>query len=288
MSASETQARLLGGPSGDSASITTSGRLIRPALEIPTSIVDELKAHFTPNGANIRAVDPSNVSLCQLNIEAGAFEDYDIKADDELVVGFNITGLADNLSHARLGKRTDDPVRLDIDETRTIIEVEREYETADVHYADEQLNIDPDAIRQEPDLPDLDLSAKADVGVDAFVDAIKHLKTTNDYVNFQVRDGSLIVTGEGNEDSPVDYSSAVEFSDVASLDEEAETDHAFAKYSMSYLISIAKALKSAKIDSLSMAWGEEMPAYLEFERQMDDTVAYSGQFMLAPRIGGAD
>lgn len=284
MSQSETQARLLGGPSGDSASISTNGRLIRPALEVPDCVVDEAKIHFTTDGVHVQAVDPANVSMCELDIKPSAFNDYDVNADDELLVGLNITRFTDNLSHARLGKRTNDPVEIDIDETRTIIEVSRDYDSATVHYADEQLNIDPDAIRQEPELPDLDLSGEADVGIDAFVDAIKHLNGGNDHATLQYRDGSLVITGDGNDDSPVDWSSAVEFEDAASV-EDPDDERVRAKYSMSYLHPIAKALKATKADEMSLTWGTEYPLIIDFERSIDEETAYTGAFMLAPRIG---
>ena len=288
MSKSETQARLLGGPSGDSVSISTSGRVIRPALALPDAIVDEAKLHYDGDGLHLTQVDPANVAMCDLDVHAAAFDDYALDASDELLVGVNVTKLTSNLSHARLGKRTDDPVELDFDETRTIIEVSRDYDSATVHYADEQLNIDPDAIREEPDLPDLDLSATADVDLDAFVDAINHFKGGNDHVDLRCRDGSFIMTGDGNDDSPVDWSSAVEFEDVASIGDSPDHDQAAAKYTLDYVHPIAKALKDAKVDNISITWGHDFPVLIDFERTEDDQTLYEGTYMVAPRIGGAD
>lgn len=289
MSQSETQARLLGGPSGESASISTSGRVIRPALEAPSALVDEAQVHFDNDGLHVTQVDPSNVAMCELHVRADAFENYTLDATDELLVGVNITALTRNLSHARLGKRTDDPVELDFDTTRTIIEVSRDYDSATVHYADEQLNIDPDAIRDEPDLPDLDQSATAEVGITAFVDATKHFDAGNDHVNFRVHDRDFVMTGHANsDDSPVDWSSAAEFEDTASVGDDPDHENVPAKYSMDYLLDIAKALKSMKVDEMTIRWGTEYPAMIDFERTVDDEVLYDGTFMLAPRISSGE
>jgi len=47
---------------------------------------------------------------------------------------------------------------------------------------------------------------------------------------------------------------------------------------------MAEGLKSAKVDDVTLVWGEEFPIRLEFERTIDEEVAYEGCYMLAPRI----
>lgn len=283
MSTQETQARLLGGPSGDSASIKTSGRVIRPAMEIPDALVDEARARFSNDGVCITAVDPSNVGLVNLDIQPEAFEAYAVDVEDELVVGFKFNSLTNNLSNARLGKSTDDPVEMGIDSTRTVVEVTRDYSGTSVRYADEQLNIDPDAIREDPDFPDLNLNATAEVDVDAFKDAVEHVDTSSDYVSLIEMDGSLWLTTDASEDSPSDYGTAVELEDVVEVEGEPE-EQIEAKFSNAYLVDFVRAVKSSKADSLTLNWDREMPLIMEFERTIDDELAYSAEFMLAPRV----
>ena len=96
MSKSETQSRLLGGPSGESTSIETSGRVIRPALRLPSALVDETKPIFDDEGVHIRAVDPANVGMIDLHIRPEAFEEYHVDADAGL-----LASMLDNSEWAR-------------------------------------------------------------------------------------------------------------------------------------------------------------------------------------------
>lgn len=288
MSTQNTQMQLLGGPSGESATITTSGRTIRPALALPNALIDECKLNFTPDGLHIQAVDPSNVALITLDIHADAFEDYQVDAEDDVLVGVNLTALTSKLANARLGKRTDDPVRLDVDETRTVVEIERDYTNTSARYADEQLNIDPDSIREEPEIPDLGLPATATLDVDAFQDAVDHLTADKYYVTFRDRGNDLVLTTNAHDDSPSEYGSAVEFTDVLDIDEDVPDGDLVSLFSGDYLEKITRALKSGKVDTVDVRFGEEFPTKIAFSREEDDTTLYEGEYMLAPRISSGD
>jgi len=209
-----------------------------------------------------------------------------VDADDSVLVGVNLEGLRSKLSNARLGKTTNDPVEMDIDETRTLIEIERGYQNNTVRYADEQLNLDPDSIRERPDMPELETPGSAKFDVDAFKDAIEHMDTSTDHLDIRERDGSVVLTGGNNDDSPSEYSSAVKFDDAASMDEDA--DNPVSKFTLDYLVDFAKALKKAKVNTVTVRWGHEIPIYIEFERVEDGTTLYSGTLMLAPRVTGEE
>jgi ABC-type branched-subunit amino acid transport system substrate-binding protein len=91
----------------------------------------------------------------------------------------------------------------------------------------------------------------------------------------------MMLTGGSHEDSPSEYASAVEFENVVS---EGADSGASAMYSLDYFTGFAKALKKAKVNSVTVRWADEMPMKPGFERAVDDEVAYSGEFMIAPRI----
>lgn len=288
MSTQETQARLLGGPSGESVTINTSGRTIRPALELPSVLVDECKLNLDEDGIHIQAVDPANIAMVDLTITPAAFDDYHVDATGGVTIGVNLSRLRSKLSNARLGKSTDDPIHLDLDETRTVIEIERDYDDTTVRYADEQLNLDPDSIREEPDLPNLDLPATASVDVTAYEDAITHLAADYDHITYRELDGDLVLTTNPHEDSPSDYGSAVAFEDLVDVDADSD-QNPISKFSCDYLTDMASGLKDAKVDDVHLRFGEEFPLMMEFERTDDeDTTLYEGTLMLAPRISSGD
>lgn len=285
MSANDVQGRLLGGPTGESATIETSGRVIRPAVGLPAALVDELKLHLREDSVYLRAIDPANVGLCELTVHDAAFADYYLDADDEVLVGCQLDPLQSKLRNARMGKRTDDPVEIDVDETRTVLEIEREYSETTVRYADEVLNIDPDSIRQEPNPPDLELPASAEIDVDAFKDAIEHIDRSSNHVDLIADGDDLLLTCDSSDDSPGEYGAAVEFTDVVTTN---DGDRPVSTFGLDYLKDMAAALKKAKVDGLTVELGEEFPVQIHFERSIDDAIAYEGRYFLAPRLSQGD
>src|SRR6056297_3392658 len=123
-----------------------SADTLKAALDSVSVLVDECKIHLEDDGLEIRAVDPANVGMVDLRLDAAAFESYET---DGGLIGVNLSRLEDIAGMADSGQL----VHLELDE-----------ETRKLHIAIDGLEytlalIDPDSIRQEPDLPDLDLSS---------------------------------------------------------------------------------------------------------------------------------
>ena len=124
-----------------------SASTLRDALDSVSVLVDECKIRLNEDELAIRAVDPANVGMVDLTLEAAAFESYEA---DGGVIGVNLNRLEDIAGMANSG----DLIQLELDE-----------ETRKLHIHIEGLSytlalIDPDSIRQEPDIPDLDLAAE--------------------------------------------------------------------------------------------------------------------------------
>src|SRR6056297_4225595 len=124
-----------------------SADTLKAALDSVSVLVDECKIHLEDDGLEIRAVDPANVGMVDLRLDAAAFESYET---DGGLIGVNLSRLEDIAGMADSGQL----VHLELDE-----------ETRKLHIAIDGLEytlalIDPDSIRQEPDLPDLDLAAE--------------------------------------------------------------------------------------------------------------------------------
>lgn len=278
MSTEKEQASLVGGPSGESVEIETSGRVIKPLLEPLTALVDEAKLRFDEGGLHVRAVDAANVSSVDLHAHPQAFEAYDLRADDELLVGLNLSALESDLSKARIGTTTDDAVWLDVDGTRVRTRIEREYGGTTLTQTAESLTIDPDSVRQEPDLPDLDMTHETTVSPRAFAAAVNHVGGRGE-TYLLVRDGRLVMAG-GTEDSTGEYAATATFdSDVSGDDIDATA------YSNDYVLDIAESIADAKADDVTIRWAEGFPMIAEFSRTDGEDTLYEGHMMLAPRIG---
>lgn len=265
----------------DVADIQTNGRIIRPLLELPEALVDELKLHVDDDGLRTTAADPANVGMVHVHAYPAAFDTYDV--DTETVLGVNNLRLKDRVDRARMRKHDPDPVTLDLDERRALVTTEREYTDTTVRQTDELQLIDADTIRNEPDPPDLDHDYQATVDVDAFTDTIHNLDAGGSDITIAEEDGALTLTVDDD-----DSKALADFGHVAEPTG-APNPGASTRLSPDYLTDVATALDNVKVDDITVRWREEYPLAIEFKRTIetdngDATVAYDGKFLVAPRL----
>ncbi len=234
---------------------------LQATLESVGVLVDECKIHLEEDGLAIRAVDPANVGMVDLSLEAGAFESYE--ADGGLI-GVNLVRLQDIAGMAD----ADQLVHLDLDE-----------ETRKLHISIDGLEytlalIDPDSIREEPDLPDLDLPATVVIEGRDIDRAVTAADMVSDHIELGVDDDEDVfyVEAEGDTD---DVHLELGTEDLIDL----VAGPASSLFSLDYLEDMNKAMpKDAEV---TLELGEEFPVKLHYEfAEGDGQVTY----MLAPRI----
>ncbi|MFB6301292.1 MAG: DNA polymerase sliding clamp [Haloferacaceae archaeon] len=235
---------------------------LRDALDSVGVLVDECKIRLNEDGIGIRAVDPANVGMVDLSLDAAAFESYQA---DEGVIGVNLNRLEDIAGMANAG----DLVHLELDE-----------ETRKLHIRIDGLSytlalIDPDSIRQEPDIPDLDLSATIVLEGAQLDRGITAADMVSDHIRLRVDEESesFFVEAEGDTDDvnlelgPEDYIDLTAGGPADSL------------FSLDYLKDMNKAIPSDA--EVTIELGEEFPVKLHYAfAEGMGTVTY----MLAPRI----
>ncbi|QLG28186.1 DNA polymerase sliding clamp [Halorarum halophilum] len=238
-----------------------SASTLRDALDSVSVLVDECKIRLNEDELAIRAVDPANVGMVDLSLEAAAFESYEA---DGGVIGVNLNRLEDIAGMASSG----DLVHLELDE-----------ETRKLHIEMEGLSytlalIDPDSIRQEPDIPDLDLAAEIVLEGAQLDRGIKAADMVSDHIRLRVdeADEAFIIEAEGDTD---DVDLRLPREDLIDL----QAGPADSLFSLDYLKDMNKAIPSDA--EVRIELGEEFPVKLhyEFAEGMGHTT-----FMLAPRI----
>jgi proliferating cell nuclear antigen len=238
-----------------------SATTLQSALDSVSVLVDECKIHLEADGLQIRAVDPANVGMVDLTLDAAAFESYE--ADGGLI-GVNLSRLEDIAGMAD----SDQLIHLELDE-----------ETRKLHIAIDGLEytlalINPDSIRQEPDLPDLDLSAQIVLEGRDIDRAVKASDMVSDHIALGVdADADLFyVDAEGDTDDVHFELAAADLIDLQAGD-------ARSLFSLDYLKDMNKALpKDAEV---TMELGQEFPVKMHFEiAEGQGNVTY----MLAPRV----
>jgi len=231
------------------------------ALDSVSVLVDECKIRLNEEGLSIRAVDPANVGMVDLTLEAAAFESYDA---DGGVIGVNLARLEDIAGMANSG----DLIHLNLDEEtrKLLVEIDGLSYTLAL--------IDPDSIRQEPDIPDLDLAAEIVVEGAQLDRGITAADMVSDHIRLRVDEGAeaFFIEAEGDTDD-VDLELSRE--DLIALTSGA----ADSLFSLDYLKDMNKAIPSDA--EVTIELGEEFPVKLHYGfGEGLGNVSY----MLAPRI----
>jgi proliferating cell nuclear antigen len=229
-------------------------------------LVDECKVRLGDERVSIRAVDPANVGMVDVDLEAQAFESYHTSPG---LLGMNLNKFADVVS---LGDK-DDLVHLNYDaQTRKL-----HISVGGIEYT--LALIDPDSIRQEPDIPDLNLNVEATVDSSVVDQGVTASDMVSDHIALGTeQDGhqdQLVIEAEGDTD---DVELVVKQDDDEFI-EGTFNGEAHSLFSLDYLKDMNKALpKNAEV---TLEIGDEYPIKLHFD---DEDGVMHTTYMLAPRI----
>ena len=238
-----------------------SASTLQDALDSVSVLVDECKIQLNEEGLAIQAVDPANVAMVDLELEAAAFESYE---SDGGLIGVNLNRLEDIASMADSG----DLIHLELDE-----------ETRKLHISIDGLSytlalIDPDSIRDEPDIPDLDLPGEI-VPEGAQLDrGIKAADMVSDYIRLRIDedDETFVIEAEGDTDD-VDFVLTRE--DLIDL----TVGPADSLLSLDYLKDMNRAIPNDA--EVTVELGDDFP--VKFHYDFAEGLGHV-TFMLAPRI----
>jgi len=238
-----------------------SAETLAGALDSVSVLVDECKIHLEEEGLAIRAVDPANVGMVDLSLDATAFESYET---DGGLIGVDLSRLEDIAGMAESGQL----VQLELDEETRKLQIRidgLEYTLA---------LIDPDSIRQEPDIPDLDLPAEVVLEGKDVNRSVKAADMVSDHIALGVDGGEeyFYVDAQGDTD---DVHLELTEEDLIAL----RVGPAHSLFSLDYLKDMNKAIPADAEVTLEL--GEEFPIKIHYVfAEGDGQVTY----MLAPRI----
>jgi len=237
------------------------------AIAALRTIVDEAKLRFDDDGLRSRAVDAANVAMVDVGISDAAFDRLDV--DDETTLGVSLETFADVLGMA---ESDDDLIAVLNTETRKL---ELSFPATGLEYT--CALIDPDAIRQEPDIPDLDLGGEFVVPGRAIDRGLSAADLVSDHIRFTgVSADRLRLSADGDTDS-VDLEI-----DDALIDGELTGGEQESLFSLDYLTDITRPIGSDSAVTVDL--GSEMPVKMHFETGGGDINVTA---MVAPRIQGS-
>jgi len=244
-------------------SLAVDSDILSEALAPVSTIVDEAIVSATEDGLRVRAVDPANVAMVDMELAAGACASYQADGQE---LGLDLERLESVIGMADSG----DVVHLELDEDTNKLDIA--IEGLDFTMA----LLDPDSIRQRPDIPELDLPGTFVVEGRDIGRAITAADLCSDHIGIEAVDESLCrVEAEGDTDDVV-----VRFDGDDLISGQFDGDDAVSSlFSLEYLSDMAGPIGSDT--PVSLLVGEEMPAKLKYSRADGDV---SVLHMLAPRI----
>jgi len=236
---------------------------LKQYLDTLRCVAHEGRIHFDDDGAHARIVDPAIVAMVFADLSSEAFESYEVRG--RVTVGLNLNRLNDALSVADAG----DLVHLAVDMERRVVSVE-------IGHVDQTVRLlDPETIRSEPDLPDLDLPNRVVVEGRELDTVITVTKMVSDHLLYECDPDAAVVRciAEGDVDDSVvtwGHDQVLE----ASVDQATET-----YVSLNYVEDLFKPIGAAT--EVEIRLGDEFPVIWEWTESDGHQETLQ---MLAPRI----
>ena len=231
---------------------------LRDALGAVSSLVDEAKFSISGDGMVLKAVDPANVAMVSLEIQAAAFEYYQADACE---LGIDLVRLLDVLSMADKGEN----VQLELEEESHKLKIG----VGSLSYT--LSLIDPTAIHKEPRIPDVDLPTSVTLDGRVLHKALKAAEKVSDHVILGVSDDLFFMEAKGDIDS---LKLKIPATELLGL----KPGESRSLFSLDYCVDFAKA--ASKAGEVTLEMGIDYPMRMIFQVNKYIKVIY----MLAPRI----
>jgi len=241
--------------------------VLRVALAAIIAIADSGKLNISPESVFLRMTDPANVALIGLDLKREAFEVYDFVPPEDpphvVQIGLDFQKLASVLAISRA-----EFVKLALPQqsNRLALQMDGLSYSLDL--------FDPSIMRKEPQVPELELPAKASLFFEDWYKAIRAAEKVGDVVLIKVDDSGLVLEVEGESDK-------LTASFPASLVMDFTPAEVAARFALGYLSVLSKAARAAYASQLWLALGRDMPIEIQFHiaEGKGDVV-----YWLAPRV----
>ena len=239
--------------------VTARQELMSKIAEILGLVVEDARFDFAEDGLHIRVVDPSHVAMIKLDVDAAAFDTWEI---DDSKIGLDIRKLKETLD---LGGAND------------LIEFSYGEETGvmTINLGNIDRNIRPldDSIMNPPAVPELEFPCNTVISGAEFSQALRAARLVGDLVNFSLSPDSFTVHVQGSADSVTVVFDKEELHSIECA------EPARSQYSLTYLVPMGKIFGA--IDEVSLGFGENFPLSMTFSL-FDGAVEV--QHFLAPRV----
>ena len=231
-------------------------RLWRDIVNTVSSIIEEAPFEVKEKGIYMRAMDPSHISMLDIEIPKEMFDEFSI--DKEISLGIDM----DEMRKIMYRAKPSDILVMNAEESKIhmtfIGESKRKFGLPII-----------DVLEKRSKLPEIPFTATVKLNSDIFKDGIKDASVVADHITFEARKDSFLIRAQG------DTSDIETVNETDSMIEYDVKEYAKATFNLSYLSDISKSIYGTMVIKL----GSDVPLMLEF-----DIDKAKVKFVLAPRI----
>jgi len=241
----------------------TKADTLKELVAIVSTLVDEAKFSITPDGIQLRAVDPAHVAMVDLKLNKEAFEEY--KAEDS-ELGIDVAKLDQFLRLAKTGEAID-----------IVNDEEKRRLNVAVGNTTKRMSLIDTTGMSEPKVPNLNLPAKVSMKIEDIAQGIKASESVSDHIALTVTSDSFEMVCEGDTDQV-----QMKLSKDQLLELVCE-DKVKSLFPLEYFSNMMRAIPSQSKITLNL--GNDYPVKIEFQiANGNGSVVY----LLAPRIESGD
>jgi len=223
-----------------------------------STLLNEAKLSFTPEGISVRAVDPAHVAMLEMDIKKDAFEAYEAS---DMSIGLDILKLKDILKLAKSG----DLIEIFHDEEHNTLVFKLDNVTRRMALVDTSNMSDTKS-------PSLDHPSQVIIDSGELLKGIKAAEDVGTFITLTVAPDFFELKSTGDSDS-VDLKVPKD-----SLLELLCVDRLGSMFSLDYF---SKMVKSASSGPVTLKMGNDFPVKIEFDiADKNGRVVY----LLAPRV----
>jgi proliferating cell nuclear antigen len=234
---------------------------LKTAVDAIVSIVEEGEFEITKDGLNLKAMDPSQISMVSFTMPKSSFEEYSIT--EEKRIGVDIAQLSNVLARGKSGEK----VELTIEDGRLVVKF---YAAKRKRTFKIPLREAGERIQREPKI---DFKNYVVLRADAFREVLKDAKLVSSHVRLFLTPQNFLVEVRGESgDVKEEFESGGE--EVLEIK---TSDNAKATFPLQYLEDMLKAASSSSPIKINLE--TDKPMKLEYSVEGAFVVYY-----LAPRI----
>jgi proliferating cell nuclear antigen len=239
--------------------IKVRSETLKSIVDVVSTLVDEAKFNITADGFSLKAVDPAHVAMVDLEVEKGAFDEFEA---EETELGVDLDKIKEVLRLARSG----DIIDMEQDEERSRLII-------NVGNISRRMNLVDTTGMSDPKVPNLSLPANISVGADELQKGIRAAESVSDHIALSASPEGFEMYSEGDTDS---VSLKLDKDGLISLKCEESVRSLFP---LDYFSNMIRAIPSGTVININL--GSDYPVKMEFTIANDKGHV---SYLLAPRI----